>query len=251
MYEVISGLRAFPGDDAVSVAHRVVHNDPEAPGVVAPDVRVPKEVDRAIMRGLEKDPSYRYANAMEMMDALAGAYVRTGVLDRDPTGAQILPVPEQPRERTMSSWLFAAVAIGLLGLGLAMVFAFVDADLSGVADLPDGSLDASLAELADAGHATAMVDDAGTDDAGSDAAAEADAGTDAATTTGLPDVSSMDGFERDELCKNEISNARIALANGELDAAAQALARARVYDAGNTDIAALEARLRQARTEGP
>lgn len=243
LYEAISGVRAFPGDDAISVAHRVVHDNPEAPGLVAPSVRIPKEVDRAVMRGLEKAPEKRYASAMELVDALAGAYVRTGVLDRDPTGAQILPVPEPAEEKRPSSWLFVAIAVGLLVLGVAMVLAFVDVgdgevDPTPPDQLADGGFDAGL----DAGAAR----DAGVDDAGFDATTPEDpdgGGLDAA----MPDVSSMSAFDRDEAAKDEVDAATEALDGGDLEAAANAIARARAFDPGNDDIPALEERLRRAR----
>lgn len=245
LYEAISGVRAFPGDDAISVAHRVVHDEPEPPGTVAPSVRIPKEVDRAIMRGLEKAPEKRYASAMELVDALAGAYVRTGVLDRDPTGAQILPVPEPVSDKKSSSGLFVAIAVGLLVLGVAMVFAFIDVGDDTVeqpvpTELADGGFDAGL----DAG-----ATDAGATDAGFDAATPADPADAGGVDASMPDVESMSAFDRDEAAKDEVDRATEALDNGDLETAAVAIARARVFDSGNDDIPALEERLREARQE--
>ncbi len=249
MYEAISGVRAFPGDDAISVAHRVVHDDPEPPGTVAPSVRIPKEVDRAIMRGLSKRPEERYASAMELVDALAGAYVRTGVLDRDPTGAQILPVPDAVEPRRGSGWLFVAIAVGLLGVGLAMVYAFVDLDGEGGG--PDPIVEAPRDAGFDAGVVAPEEDAGPARDAGLDASVPegaSDAGGPAvAVDAAMPDVESMSAFDRDEAAKDEVDRASEALDNGNLEAARIAIARARAYDDGNDDIPALEARLRELR----
>ncbi len=243
LYEAISGVRVFPGDDAISVAHHVVHDLPEPPSAVAPsDQRIPEEVDQAILRGLAKDPDARFSSAMKLMDAVAGAYIRAGVIDRDPTGAQLLPRPE-PVAKRGSGWVFVLAVLGLLGLGVAFVVAFVDGHAAPVPPVvhPPAVVDAGAdASLPDAGM------DSGLDggfDGGFDAA------TDAATAppwdADLPDATSMSAFDRDEAAKDEIAAARIALDRGRLEAAAIAIARARVYDSGNSDIPDLEDRLEE------
>jgi serine/threonine-protein kinase len=242
MYEALTARRAFPGDDAISVAHRVVHDTPEQPSAMAPDVRIPREVDRVIMRGLDKNPDRRFETAMELVDALASAYIASGVLDRDPTGAQVLPTPEPRSEVRGSTWAFALVVVGLLTVGVAFVAAFVDGgpgDSGG--DLPD----AFVTTEADAGGAAFDAGvDAGLLEAGVDGSLDA-AGPDAgqAIDAGLPDVTGMSAFDRDEAAKDEVARARRALQEGDLETAEHALARARVYDPGNSDISALEAQI--------
>lgn len=245
LYEVISGVRAFPGDDAISVAHHVVHDHPDAPSAVAAsDARIPKEVDRVILRGIHKDQGERYGTAMELVDALAGAYIRSGVLDRDPTGAQILPAPAPHEKESGSSWGFGLAILAVLGIGVAFVIAFVDVD-SGprLGPLPVGH-DAGDAGL-DAGRLDVGVD-AGQDSGAIDAGFGLDAAA-AVVDSGLPDVAHMSAFDRDEAAKDEVARARRALADGDLDAAAIAIDRARAYDRGNSDIPALESRLRDLR----
>lgn len=247
LYEAISGVRAFPGDDAISVAHHVVHDEPEPPSLVAGrDERIPKEVDRVVMRGIDKDASKRYATAMQLMDAVSSAYIKSGVLDRDPTGAVVLPPPEE-RPRGGSPWVFGIAVLVLLGIGVGFVIAFVDLELPvDPRPTPVATHDASV--VLDAGFDGGL--DAGSLDAGVDAG---DAGEDAAVEDAgagdLPDVSSMGAFERDEAAKDEVAAARIALADGDLEAAAAAIRRARVYDPGNADIPTLEARLEEAGSE--
>ncbi|MEZ4336743.1 MAG: serine/threonine-protein kinase [Sandaracinaceae bacterium] len=249
LYETVSGVRAFPGDDAISVAHHVVHDQPEPPSVVAGDAaKIPKAVDRAIMRGLEKEPEDRYTTAAELVDAVATAYIDAGILDRDPTGVQLLPPADPPSKRGGGGWGFAIAILVLIGVGVAFVLAFVDLDgppAQVVGPTPES--DAGLVD--DAGPDDAGPDDAGPDDGGIDASAPVgeDAAVDAGIDVDLPDVSAMSAFDRDEAAKDEVSRARHALDDGDLEAAARAIARARVYDDGNSDIPDLEERLRQAR----
>ena len=246
MYEAMTARRAFPGDDAISVAHRVVHDTPEEPSSIAPDVRIPREVDRVVMRGLDKNPDRRFETAMGFVDALAAAYIASGVLDRDPTGAQVLPTPEPRSESRGSTWAFAAVVLGLLAVGIAFVAAFVD---WGPGDTGDLGTDPLLATEVDAatGPPDAGLDAGGLLEAGVDAALDAspDAGGD--RDSGLPDVSGMSAFDRDEAAKDEVAGARRALEEGDLETAETALARARAYDPGNADIGALEAQIAEAR----
>ena len=250
VYEIVSGVRAFPGDDAISVAHHVVHDTPIAPSEVAGgDAKIPKSVDRVILRGLEKDASLRYATANELVDALASAYIEAGLLERDPTGVQVLPPPE-PRVARGASWGWALAAAGVLALGVVLVLAFVDVGGPlGLAPARDAGADAASEDAA------ALGEDAGPDDAAielADAGADAealepapDAAPETALDPNLPHVSAMSAFDRDEAAKDEVARARRALDEGDLDAAARALARARVFDSGNADIPPLEERLRE------
>ncbi|HJL18627.1 MAG TPA: serine/threonine-protein kinase [Sandaracinaceae bacterium LLY-WYZ-13_1] len=249
LYEAITAVRAFPGDDAVSVAHKVVHDEPIPPSKASPEVGVPRDVDRVIMRGLSKDEGRRYGSAMALVDALASAYVGSGVLDRDPTGAQILPTPaSEPPEPRTSSWAFGLVVLGLAAVGVAFVATFVDwngdagadpgvapAPRDAGASAPDAAADGPVIELVDAGGAR----DAGAPDAGA-------GGVDSE----LPDVSEMSGFEREEAAKDQAARARAALEDGDLVRAEAALERARHYDPGISDIPELEAQIRELRTQG-
>ncbi|RZO48411.1 MAG: serine/threonine protein kinase [Sandaracinaceae bacterium] len=243
MYEAITAIRAFPGDDAISVANHVVHDDPDPPSVVHPDVRIPKEVDRVVMRGLNKEHDQRYDSAMSFVDALATAYVSTGVLDRDPTGAQILPVPEPPPRRS-SGWMFYLVTIALLAVGVAFVAAFLDTEPPDPAIDPDVSPDAG--PVVDAAPSI-VARDAGLRVPDAGLAAPLDTGVAEAPDSGTLDVSTMSPFERDEAAKDAVDQARQAIEDGDLDGAETALRRARLLDPGNDDISPLEEELRRLR----
>lgn len=258
LYETVTGVRAFPGDDAISVAHHVVHDDPELPSAVATDRAIPKEVDRVLMRGLAKDPDARYGSASELVEELRRAYVAAGVLADEVTGAQPLATRDAERPAKGSSWAFGLVLGGGLAVGVALVIAF-------------GELGAGSVETVDAGSfvidTTGGPHDAGAQsddgraivalaqpDAGppAEAAAQQDAGRAegpeaSPPDAGSPSIESMTAFEREEAAKDEVRDARARLSAGDLDGAEAALRRARHLDPGNADIAPLLERVREAR----
>jgi predicted ATPase/class 3 adenylate cyclase len=71
LYEMVAGRPPFAGDSAVSVISQHTSAEPVAPSWHAPDV--PDEVERVILRLLQKQPDDRYADASELRQALAHA----------------------------------------------------------------------------------------------------------------------------------------------------------------------------------
>ncbi|HET8908608.1 MAG TPA: protein kinase [Ktedonobacterales bacterium] len=67
MYEMLTGKTPFDGDTPVAVAMRHIQDLPEPPSRLNPEI--PRELERIILRCLEKDPRDRYPNG----DALAYA----------------------------------------------------------------------------------------------------------------------------------------------------------------------------------
>jgi eukaryotic-like serine/threonine-protein kinase len=70
MYEALSQRRAFPGEDAVTVATRIQSDEPPA---IAEACGLDPHVDGVLARGLSKDPERRFPSAGEFGDALAEA----------------------------------------------------------------------------------------------------------------------------------------------------------------------------------
>ncbi len=68
-YEMLTGLRPFSGDTALSVAMQHVEAEPAAPSRLT--AGVPPAVDGVLLKALAKFPYQRYATAMELADALA------------------------------------------------------------------------------------------------------------------------------------------------------------------------------------
>jgi serine/threonine-protein kinase len=74
MYEAASGERAFPGTEAMAVAHAVMSGSPVPPSEANRGAAIPSTVDTAILRALEKNPARRYASARTFVSALREAY---------------------------------------------------------------------------------------------------------------------------------------------------------------------------------
>lgn len=70
LYEALSQTRAFPGEDAVSVATRITTDTP--PGIAAP-CGLDAHVDAILLRGLAKTPGDRFPSARELGETLAEA----------------------------------------------------------------------------------------------------------------------------------------------------------------------------------
>jgi tetratricopeptide (TPR) repeat protein/tRNA A-37 threonylcarbamoyl transferase component Bud32 len=71
LYEMLTGKRPFEGDDAISVAHAIVHREPVRPSALRVDTR---GLDDVVFKLLRKDPTERYASAEVVASALAGPY---------------------------------------------------------------------------------------------------------------------------------------------------------------------------------
>ena len=108
-YEVLTGRQPFRGENEISVAHAILHIEPEPPSGLRSDI--PAAVEDLVLTLLSKDPGQRYADA----DALAAdiAAVQQG---RPPS------VPGQaPRSRrAIRRPAILATTLGLIGAGTAL-----------------------------------------------------------------------------------------------------------------------------------
>jgi serine/threonine-protein kinase len=73
LYEALSQRRAFPGDDAVTVANHIQTDEPPA---IANGCGLDPHVDGVLARALSKEPERRFPSAREFGDALAEALER-------------------------------------------------------------------------------------------------------------------------------------------------------------------------------
>jgi len=117
MYEVLSGKRAFPGDDAVTVATRITSSEPEP---IAEAAGLDPHVDRVLARALSKNPSQRYDSCEDLGRALAESLAITAARAALPT------LPDEQRqvaaERDVERRELLAAAVGA-AVGAAVVAA--------------------------------------------------------------------------------------------------------------------------------
>ncbi|MEO0323125.1 MAG: serine/threonine-protein kinase [Myxococcota bacterium] len=259
LYEAATGERAFPGDDAVAVAHRVIHDDPAPPREIAErPADLPAGVAALLTQGLAKDPAARFDGSVAFADAMRAAYVDAGLVDEAAarSGSRRFPLQvgsEASGDGGRGGIAFAAVLVGALVLGLALVFgsdpadpdpALLDAGVPSEPDLGPGDLGEELAPLEDLGTQHALPDaprapDQGAEDLGVEAGPEELGAEDAGDAGEAP----MTPHEREEAAKDALFRARFALDEGDVAEARAALEEARRYDPENPDIAALAARL--------
>ena len=218
IYELVCGVRAFPGDDAISVAHAVVHDHPPPPSE-AGNRDVPKQVDAVVLKGISKSPDGRFETALDLIDALEDAFVASGWIE---PGAHAAPA--RPRPSSGSAWGFVGVLVAALAIGVGIVIAS-SGGLGGIG-LASVDTDAAVPLAPDAGLVTArpIRDAAGAPDAGPGAI---DSGLDSGAA--LPDsgLASMGRIEREEAAKDALDRARARIASGDLEGAARDLERAR------------------------
>lgn len=235
VYELISGRRAFPGDDAITVAHAVLHDQPLAPSE-AGEMSLPQEVDDVVLRGMAKDDRERFASASEFVRALEAAYADAGLVSaREGTGPRpIAAIP--PESKASWLWLLGLLLLAVVGGGVVatttpctpLVVAVEDA---GVALEPDAfrrgnaplreRTDAPQPSLLEAPDAPELLD----------AAVEPDA------------FRALSQREIEDLAKDELDAARAAVARGDLSAARTHLGRARDLDPESGDLSEVEALL--------
>ncbi|MDP9177658.1 MAG: protein kinase [Gemmatimonadota bacterium] len=66
LYEMLTGVRPFPGEHEVSIAHAILHDDPRPPSAVRTDL--PRQVQNLVLSLLQKDAAVRYTSAKEVAD---------------------------------------------------------------------------------------------------------------------------------------------------------------------------------------
>jgi serine/threonine-protein kinase len=107
LYEMLTGDTPFDAPSAVELMMQRVRERPKAPRTVVPDV--PEDLDRVVMRCLERDPAARYGDAHEIEADLGGAPSTRVRSSR-------VPPASSADERTAGSrvWIWAAAAVLVL-----------------------------------------------------------------------------------------------------------------------------------------
>jgi eukaryotic-like serine/threonine-protein kinase len=68
LYEMLTGRAPFMGDDALGIVYQHLHDDPQPPSAVNPEL--PAEFDGVVLKALQKDPDARFATADDLRTAL-------------------------------------------------------------------------------------------------------------------------------------------------------------------------------------
>jgi eukaryotic-like serine/threonine-protein kinase len=112
LYEMATGQPAFHAKTATATFEAVLSRTPPAPVRLNPDV--PADLDRIVLRALEKDPALRYQSAADLRADLRRVQRNSGVMGV-PSDADSRLVPVRPRLRWPAG---GAALVALLALGL-------------------------------------------------------------------------------------------------------------------------------------
>jgi len=82
LYEMLAGQKPFPGDSVVSITYAITNKEPDQPA------QIPHGLWQVISKALDKSPSMRYSNTVEMLQALQTAKDSAHMLSASP--------PQQP-----------------------------------------------------------------------------------------------------------------------------------------------------------
>jgi serine/threonine protein kinase len=92
LWEMLAGRRLFDGVNGIDVVRQIIDAKLPAPSSVRPHIS--RKLDEIVMRGLDRNPAFRYATAQDMALALEAA---------------VIPV----NRSTVSQWMFANVGDGI------------------------------------------------------------------------------------------------------------------------------------------
>jgi eukaryotic-like serine/threonine-protein kinase len=102
LYEAATAARAFGGEDALDTVGRVTGSPPEpleASLGASPTVR---ELGKALLKGLSKEPDGRYATCTELGEAIAQAIEPTPELNMDPLASELIELERTPLSSRMA-----------------------------------------------------------------------------------------------------------------------------------------------------
>lgn len=124
LYEALSQRRAFPGEDAVSVATRITTDVPPA---IAEVCGLDRHIDAILLRGMAKLPSERFPSARELGETLAEALsiptrkMLPTVPDEHHRRAPWQPRPENHGLRTAAGGAAVGALLGVAALQLSNI----------------------------------------------------------------------------------------------------------------------------------
>lgn len=131
LYYMLTGEKAFPGNNMTTIMHRVINVEPIVPSSL--DVNVPSGLDQCVLKGLAKKPEDRFQTAKEFSLALDGVdstgeqktgmtMAQSGVDDETilETAAAV-EISQVPKKRFSRSVLFVA---GIIIVAAALLIAW-------------------------------------------------------------------------------------------------------------------------------
>jgi serine/threonine-protein kinase len=97
LYEMVTGQRAFTGENAVDVIGAILHKEPTPLNQLAPEL--PHEIERIINKTLRKDPDVRYQTAGDLLTDLKDA--KQELEFQDKLERTVVPQSQRPNTQTI------------------------------------------------------------------------------------------------------------------------------------------------------
>ena len=122
LYEMATGAQPFRGESGTDILDAILHRTPAAPVRLNPDV--PSELERIIMKALEKERDTRYQSAAEMRSDLKRLKrdTESGRAAVATTDSGVKPATKSTEPRWIAIAVVAVVAV-VLGVGAWLYFA--------------------------------------------------------------------------------------------------------------------------------
>ena len=109
LYEMLTGVRPFDGNNVVSTIRRINDATPRPPHEMRPDI--PPALASVIARALEKDPQHRFQSVPELRAQLRAGAMRSPVPGEQPLSSiDTAAAPRRP-VAVQTAWRNAAIAV--------------------------------------------------------------------------------------------------------------------------------------------
>jgi serine/threonine protein kinase len=140
LYHLVTGSKAFEGDDVRSILRRHREETPASPRALQPGVGISKQLEGIIERAMQRDPSKRYQTARDMMVALEGTAEAKIKVDTSAMGSKPTRPPSSPsggdstraeapsargrsrRGRVSPLWIAVGALVGSVAAVMAIVY---------------------------------------------------------------------------------------------------------------------------------
>ena len=115
LYEMATGKRAFPGESSATIIGKILHKEPTPIRQLNP--QMPEELQRIVMKALEKDREDRYQTAHELMVDLRR------LMKKETERSQVgFPVASAQPTKTSQKWIWIGGTVAVCVAALLALF---------------------------------------------------------------------------------------------------------------------------------